>query len=236
MSRLVLFDIDETMLASNGAGRRAIARVLNDRFGVPESAMNVPMSGRTDPEILKRMFSKAGLEEKFEAHFQDVIEAYLGVLQEEIEKSRYFILHEGVVDLITALLDLESVFLGLLTGNVERGARMKLARFDLNQYFPVGAFGSDSHDRLDLPAIAKERAEAHYKQNFHAHELVIIGDSENDILCAHGFGASCIAVNTGRTSWDELEKLKPQFLFPNLKNTQLIVEAILSEQDGAKPD
>jgi phosphoglycolate phosphatase len=229
MKRLVLFDIDETMISSDGAGKRAIARVLNQHYQVPEEAMRISMSGKTDPQILREIFSGCGKEDAFENCTEHIFELYLGVLEEEIEKARYYIIHEGVVELLEALLADERAYLGLLTGNIERGAHMKLQRFDLLKYFPIGAFGSDSADRLDLPAIAAKRAHGHFDIKFAPSEVVIIGDAVNDIRCAKGYGAVSIAVNTGRTTWAELQEQNPDYLLRSLKDTQHVLELIFSE-------
>jgi len=229
MKRLVLFDIDETMISSDGAGRRAIARVLNQHYGVPEEAMHITMSGKTDPQILREIFQACGKEGKFDTCTEHIFELYLGVLEDEIQKSRYYIIHEGVVELLEALVEEEHAYLGLLTGNIERGAQMKLHRFDLLRYFPIGAFGSDSANRLDLPAIACERAAKHFNIKFQPHEVVIIGDAINDILCAKGYGAISIAVNTGHTTWQELEAQNPDYLFKSLKDTVQVIDAIFAE-------
>jgi len=228
MKRLVLFDIDETMISSDGAGRRAIARVLNENYGVPEEAMKIPMSGKTDPQILREIFRTCNKEDQFESHMEHIFELYLGVLEEEIQRSRYYIIHEGVVELLEALVAEDRAYLGLLTGNIERGAQMKLHRFDLLRYFPIGAFGSDSANRLDLPAIACKRALNHFNIEFQPDEVVIIGDAINDVLCAKGYGAISIAVNTGRTTRAELEEQKPDYLFPSLKDTEKVLDAIFS--------
>jgi phosphoglycolate phosphatase-like HAD superfamily hydrolase len=216
------------MISSDGAGRRAIARVLNQHYEVPESAMRLPMSGKTDPQILREIFASCGKENAFDNCTEHIFELYLGVLEEEIERSRYYIVHEGVVELLEALVTEERAYLGLLTGNIERGAQMKLHRFDLLKYFPIGAFGSDSANRLDLPAVARDRASKHFNIDFAPDEVVIIGDAINDVLCAKAFGAISIAVNTGKTTWEELKEQKPDYLFHSLKDTATLLDAIFS--------
>jgi phosphoglycolate phosphatase len=116
----------------------------------------------------------------------------------------------------------------LLTGNVERGARKKLKQFDLNKYFDIGAYGSDSASRLDLPAVAVGRALTHFKEEFSPQEVVIIGDSVNDIACAHHYGATALICNTGRTTWEELEDHKPRYLFKDLGNVDQVIDAIFN--------
>lgn len=229
MQRLVLFDVDETIIASYGSGRRALSRVLYERFGVTEEYISpITMSGKTDPQILKEILVAFDMTEDDIHEAMDlIIDQYLEILEEELSSCKY-VVHEGVYELIDAINNDTSIYLGLLTGNVERGARIKLAPSGLNKHFAIGAYGSDSANRLDLPAIAKERADKHFKTHFKPEDLVIIGDAVNDVLCAKGFGAKCIAVNTGKTPWSDLEKQNPEFLFKSLANIEEILEAILA--------
>lgn len=230
LQRLVLFDIDETLISSDGAGRRAITRVLKERHGdIPDEAFKINMSGKTDPQILAEIMhlaNKAHL--STEETIKNLIEPYLAILGEEIKAAAYYIIHEGIIELLERLKGKDGAYLGLLTGNVERGARLKLDRFDLNKYFPVGAYGSDSANRLDLPAVATERASIHFSRSFLPEEVVIIGDSVNDIRCAQNFGAKCIAVNTGQTKWHDLQCLAPDFLFKTLSETDAVLAAIFA--------
>jgi phosphoglycolate phosphatase len=229
VQRLILFDIDETMISSDGAGRRAISRVLHQHYKVAPHHMNIVMSGKTDPQILTEILTASDLpSHEIPAAIPIVIERYLDILQEEIAASKYYIVHDGVHQLLEAITNHPQMYLGLLTGNVERGARMKLAHFDLNKHFDMGAYGSDSANRLDLPAVAVERAEKLFNIQFKPDEIVIIGDSINDVLCAKGYGAKCIAVNTGKTSWQELEQSHPEYLFQSLANTHEVMDAILA--------
>ena len=227
MKRLVLFDIDETMISSDGAGRRAFARVLKREYGIAEEIGQISMSGKTDPQILKEIFEFV---QKGHLHTDETLESfyqhYLDILKEEVLASTTYIIHPGIPALLEQLELDQNAYLGLVTGNIEPGARVKLDRVNLNNYFPVGAYGSDSANRLDLPAIAVERAKEHYKQDFDKDEVVVIGDSINDILCAKHYGAKCIAVNTGKTSRADLEAYNPEYLFANLSDTDEVTAAI----------
>lgn len=227
--RLVLFDIDETMISSDGAGRRAISKVLKDRFDIDPQSITLSMSGKTDPQILTEIMSEAGHEgNTIAAAIPSLIEEYLGHLQTEISETKHYIVHDGVPEVLAALAEREGAYLGLLTGNVERGARMKLERFKLNHHFPLGAYGSDSASRLDLPHVAKLRADEHFKLNFAPHEIVVIGDSIFDVLCAKHYGAVSLAVNSGRTTREELEAQNPDYLFSSLADTQSVIQAIFN--------
>lgn len=215
------------MISSDGAGRRAFVRVLEREYGIDKEINHISMSGKTDPQILKEIFEYA---QKPDLHNEQTLSEfyshYLDILKEEIKVSTTYIIHVGISELLTKLSADKNAYLGLVTGNIEAGARLKLDRVGLNKYFPVGAYGSDSANRLDLPAIAVQRANEHFNEEFTREEVVVIGDSVNDILCARHYGAKCIAVNTGKTPWDELADQKPEFLFKNLADTAQVIAAI----------
>lgn len=226
--RLVLFDIDETMISSDGAGRRALSRAFKEKHNIDSAFENHSMSGKTDPQIVLEIFESLGHERTWaQKQIDELLECYLGHLDEEIAGAGNYIMHEGVVALLDSLVNHQDCYIGLLTGNVERGARKKLARFNLNHYFAIGAYGCDSANRLDLPAFAVKRAREHFQADFAPRQVVIIGDSVNDIACAHGYGARALAVNTGKTSWQDLAEQKPHKLFKNLADTDAVLESIL---------
>jgi phosphoglycolate phosphatase len=231
LKRLVLFDIDETLISSDGAGRRALTRALQASHDLPEALVSIPMSGKTDKQILGEIFASSELtlegSELTEA-IEKSLALYLNFLDEEIPASNNYIMHTGVPALLEALKADSRAYLGLLTGNVAIGAQKKLARFDLNRYFDMGAFGSDSANRLDLPEVAVKRAKDKFDLDFAPPEVVIIGDSVNDIACAHHYGATALIANTGRTTWDELAAHKPKYLFKDLSNLDEVVKAIFN--------
>lgn len=216
------------MISSDGAGRRALAKAFNEIHGIDESALNITMSGKTDPQIILEIFLALGHDKSWAAgQIDEILKKYLLYLDYEIEVSGNYIMHPGVVEILETLMGRDDCFIGLLTGNVETGARKKLARFDLNRYFEIGAYGCDSANRLDLPHFAVTRADKHFGTTFQPDQVVIIGDSVNDIACAHGYGARCLAVNTGKTSWDALAEHKPHTLVKDLADTQAILDRIL---------
>lgn len=228
-SKLVLFDIDETLIDSDGAGRRSLGKALSHLFGVKPEAITISMSGKTDPQILAEILQSLGYKQAdYVRRLDELFDFYVQTLEAELQQAKKYKVHEGVFALLDELNSHGSASLGLLTGNIERGARLKLARCGLNKYFPIGAYGSDSANRLDLPKVARERAEAHYQDKFEPSQIVIVGDSIHDILCAQGYGAVSIAVNTGRTSRQELEALSPDFLFPSLCEVEQVLQAIMN--------
>lgn len=229
MQRLVLFDIDETMISSDGAGRRAIGRALMDLFGVKPEMITVSMSGKTDPQILSEILRAAQMsEEEIQSRLSDMFELYISILKEELKKCNRYIMHKGIPEILEILDKHDEVCLGLLTGNIETGARLKLDIFDLNRYFPIGAYGSDSADRMELPHVANLRAKDHYGVMFRPDQLVIIGDSIYDVMCAKGYGARSIAVNTGVTQREALEEQDPDYLFATLEDSSEVLKAILA--------
>lgn len=229
MNRLVLFDIDETLIKPRGVGRRALTEALKQIFGQELDTSCVFFSGKTDPQLVREILLANGVDEpQFQTTWERVLQLYPQILQKEIQKAEDYTLLAGAAELIFALAENQDASLGLLTGNTEQGARIKLEPFQLNSHFPIGAFGSDSHDRMHLPEIAYDRAKKHFAKDWQRHEIVIIGDSVNDILCAQGFSARSVIVNTGRTTWDELALLKPNFLFSSLEPTASLLEAIFA--------
>ena len=227
MKRLVLFDIDETLISSDGAGRRAIGQAIARMFNVDISKISVNLSGKTDPQILHEIlkassFTEAEVEEKM----AEILEIYISLLQNQIDQSKKYIIHNGIPEILTKLENTENTFLGLLTGNIERGARMKLEKCKLNNYFPIGAYGSDSANRMELPKIATDRGSKHYELEFSPQEVTIIGDSIYDVMCAKGFGAKSLAVNTGSTKRDLLVEQEPDYLFEDMSDIDAVMQAI----------
>jgi phosphoglycolate phosphatase len=229
MKRLVLFDIDETMIYSDGVGRRAMEAALKQVFGNSIDASACSMSGKTDPQICYELVSKAGwTRSDISEHLPFTFKIYVELLEKEIERAGRFGVHHGVVELLEELVARPECHLGLLTGNIEAGARLKLKPLDLNSYFVFGAFGSDSADRMDLPLFAHRRAEEFFGKDFDRNEIVIIGDAVNDVLCARGYGVRCIITATGKTPKQTLADLNPDYLFDSLADTQMVLEAILA--------
>lgn len=229
MPALILFDIDETMVSSDGAGRRALEAAMSAVLKKPISSEGHSLSGKTDPQICREILSSQGYsDEQITESLDSIYEAYVPLLEEEVRTAREFRIHTGVVELLDRLKALPEAYLGLLTGNIERGARIKLKPFNLNQYFSFGAFGSDSHNRMDLPKVAHDRAATLFKQPFTVADIVIIGDARNDVLCAQGYGAKSVAVCTGKTPKETLVELKPNYLFDNLGDTDKVIEAIFA--------
>lgn len=226
--RVILFDIDETVLSTGGAGGRAMEKAISSVFGRTITSKGYSFSGKTDPQIIFELLEVHGIaRQQAERSLDEIFTVYLPILVDEVERSQSR-LHDGVVDLLETLRTRDDACIGLLTGNIEEGARVKLGKFDLNSYFKFGAFGSDSHDRMKLPAVAHKRAEAVFGRAFSASQLVIIGDARNDVLCAKGYGARAMAVCTGKTPRATLAELEPDHLFDSLQDTAMVMDAIFA--------
>jgi phosphoglycolate phosphatase-like HAD superfamily hydrolase len=229
MQHLVLFDIDGTILHSGGAGRDAMEHALTEIFGTPgDSAMRY--DGKTDRQIVREAMRGAGFSDAdVDARMDDVVSLYVASLPERLnDPDRGVGLYPGVADIIQAVHNRSDAVLGLLTGNVEPGARLKLGAVGLNfDLFRVNAFGSDSEVRGDLPAIAHRRMEKEFGVALEGRDVVVIGDTPADIACGRALGARAIGVATGWYSVDDLEKHAPYAVFSDLSDTRAVLEAIL---------
>jgi phosphoglycolate phosphatase-like HAD superfamily hydrolase len=227
--KLVLFDIDGTILRSDGAGKRAIHRALLDVFGVTGPADH-PFDGKTDKQIVRELMRHEGHgDEHIDASMQRLLHLYVGYLDEELAAStgRAHAL-PGVPELLDALEARRDIILGLLTGNLEQGARAKLAAVGIEfSRFLVGAFGSDHEHRPELPAIARSRTKGQLGIDIRGEAMVVIGDTPADLTCGRSLGASAIGVATGRYSVEELRRHEPAAVFRDLSDTATVLRAIL---------
>jgi phosphoglycolate phosphatase-like HAD superfamily hydrolase len=229
--RVVLFDIDGTILWTDGAGRRAVFQSLEEHFGKSGPGEH-RFDGKTDPQIVRELMRHAGVSDAdIDARLDEVLDRYLDLLRDElasVEHGRH--VFPGVQELLDALEARGDVAVGLLTGNIHHGARAKLAAVGINpDRFVVGAFGSDHHDRPELPEIARRRAERVLGHPVAGNELVVIGDTPADVACGASIGARAIGVATGRYSVDELRACGAAAVFADLSDTAAVVRAILAD-------
>src|SRR5688572_17811226 len=225
--RLVLFDIDGTLITDRGAARDAFGRALASVFGYGGDLSQYDFSGRTDPQIAYMVLGDAGFNStEITSRLQPLWEAYLAALAPNATPDRVRAL-PGIRALVDALHDHDDVILGLLTGNIEPGARLKLGGAELNDYFPFGAFGSDSADRNELPPIAIQRAAAMHGHRFEGSDVVILGDSIYDIRCGVPYDATTIAIASGKTSPETLRAENPRHFFESAEDLGALMSAIL---------
>ena len=226
--KLVLFDIDGTILHTHSAGKRAILQALREVFGTtgPDGHR---FDGKTDRQIVRELMTLAGHgDAHIDAHMDALLERYVRYLRRELQAEKPPHVYPGVREVLDALEARDDVLLGLLTGNLVEGARAKLdvAGFDWTR-FRVGAFGSDAERRPDLPAVAKERGEALLGHALAGPDVVIIGDTPADVTCGNGIGARGIGVATGHYGEAELAAAGAFATFATLEDTDAVVDAIL---------
>lgn len=228
--RLVLFDIDGTLISGGKLWRECFEKAV--RLHYPEENFpSVAFHGKTDYQILNEVLrclnlSRSECTQKSKA----ILEGYLDHAEQEL-KTR---LHEvqvmpGVRDLLNSLAAKEEVLLGLLTGNVQRGAQVKLNAVELNKYFSFGVYGDDHEDRYELPRIALEKILNKHGRVFHGKEIVIIGDTVHDVNCGKSLGVRSIAVGTGHEPLENLLAQEPDYYFKDFSSTHDVIEAILEE-------
>jgi phosphoglycolate phosphatase-like HAD superfamily hydrolase len=232
--RLILFDIDGTLLWTDGAGRRAIHRALVDEMGTAGPIDGYRFDGKTDPQIVRELMEMAGHpDSKSDDRITAVCRRYVELLTAELAKpTQATKIYPGIKELLAALEPYEAegrALVGLLTGNVEHGAALKLRSAGLDpSRFVVGAFGSDSHARADLPAVAAERAAQRTGRRLTGADLVIVGDTPDDVACGRPMGARTVAVATGFYSTDALRAAGATHVFENLGDTQAVLDALFS--------
>lgn len=227
MPKLVLFDIDGTLVLTGGAGIRAMNRAGEAILGARDLLAGVPVAGRTDWIILHDALRNIGtdLDDRLYARLR---EAYIASLQEEIVEPGQGVkaVLPGVRELLETLRAREDVVLGLVTGNFATGARIKLEHFDLWRYFACGAFGDDAADRNALVPFAMERARACGMDAVPYTDVVVVGDTPHDVACAHAVGALAVAVATGTHAAGELRATGAAVVLDDLRDTQGFVRLI----------
>lgn len=220
MSKVVLFDIDGTLVMTGGAGSRALSRACREIAGMSDALTDVPFAGRTDWSILHDAMHRLGraLDER---QLADIKARYVIALAEEIQQPGRSVkgVLPGVRELLSALDARQDVFLGLLTGNFEQGARIKLEYFDLWRYFRCGAFGDDALDRNALVPLALQRAQACGFSAVSNDAVVVVGDTPNDVACARAVGARPVGVATGSYSVEQLRVSGAEDVFEDLSET-----------------
>lgn len=228
MKKLLLFDIDGTLIRSNGAGRAALEAALHEIFGTSGPSDSYPFDGKTDPRIITDLLTAVGIN-------HETIQSQLPTVYERMtEKAHTFFAEKriticpGVEPLLAALRGQPDVVLGLLTGNINTTAPLKLAAAGLDPTnFQVGAYGSDDADRNRLPMVAMQKAAELTGCPFDGHNTVIIGDTPADILCARAGKTTAVAVATGRHSVQTLTQYQPDYVLENFLDTTAVLDILL---------
>lgn len=212
---VLLFDIDGTLITTGGAARRALEVTLGEVLGVREFRAEFPFGGMTDRAIMRQSLEQGGRQPS-ESDIDRVIDLYLSRLDAALAEASHYAVHDGVIDVLEAAKGHAGVAVGLGTGNVERGARIKLDRVGLNPYFPFGGFGCDAESRPALIRAGAERGAARLGRSVEECRVVVIGDTPRDVDAAHANGFECVAVGTGGAVAAELASTPAEWLFETL--------------------
>ena len=226
--RLVLFDIDGTLISTNGIAKETFGVSMDAVFGSRSASRDHDFAGKTDPQIYREVCEKSGIDPELAlAKKDDVFSKFFALLEQRLTQDRITVL-PGVHDLLGELDTIESATTALMTGNMLQGARIKLTPPDLLKYFGFGAFGNDAEDRSKLPEIAVSRAYERTGATFRAKEIVVIGDTPHDINCGKHLNVRTIAVATGIFKAEQLAQHQPDHLFRDFTDTNAVLDAILS--------
>lgn len=234
MRKLVLFDVDGTLVSTGGAASRAFRRALLEVYDRTGPIDTYDFHGRTDPQIARALMREAGMDDRsIEAGFDRLWTAYLREFAAELERPDVRVQAlPGVPTLVDALHETGDHLVALLTGNIEPGARLKLGAVDLWERFDFGAYGSDHERRDRLPPIAVRRARERSGIHFRGRDVVIVGDTPFDVSCGRSIGVWAVAVATGKHSVEELEAAGADVVLEDLSDTGRVVDAIEGLGDG----
>ncbi len=224
-SRLLLFDIDGTLITSGGAGEGALKDAMKDRFGVQEDLQGILLAGATDARIARELLAKHGIEASAE-NVTALLDEYLQHLSGRMPLHAGRLL-PGIIPVLEALEKRPEAVLALLTGNLTRGAQIKLTHYGIWKFFEFGAFADDHHDRNELGKVARARALEKHGIEFPPERIFVIGDTPRDIECGRAIGARTVAIATGHYSLSELAEHRPDFLFQDFSDTALVLECLL---------
>jgi phosphoglycolate phosphatase len=230
VKRLILFDIDGTLLTAQGAPRRAFHRAMLEVYGTAGPIATHRFDGKTDPQIARELLELDGMDRAaIEAGFARLWPAYLRELAREFALPDHATIVLPGVHALLAELErrTDALLLGLLTGNIDGGAQLKLESAGIGTTFTVGAFGSDSEQRDQLPAVAVKRARELTGRTFAGHEIVVIGDTPHDVTCGHALGVRAVGVATGSYRRDALEEAGAYAVLNDLGDTRAALAALL---------
>jgi phosphoglycolate phosphatase len=203
--KLLLFDIDQTLINTGGAGLRALDRACNKLYGLEHAMLGISPHGKTDPAIAREILRvKLASSNPGKNEIATILEGYVFFLRDEVRDSSTYRLLPGILPLLNELGKRDDTILGLATGNIELGARIKLDRGGLNPYFSFGGFGSDSEDRAELVRRASEKAADKFGASIAKSNVFVIGDTPLDIVAGNACGFRTVGVGTGSYSTDQL--------------------------------
>ena len=225
--RLVLFDIDGTILTLRGTGNESMVRAIERVFGRTPDLAGYSMSGKTDPQIFLDLLARVDISaDEGRARFDELADVYVEELGSRVGASDAYV-YPGVAEVIERLGKRADVLLGLLTGNLERGAWIKLRHVGLDSWFRLGGFGDGAEMRSEIPPRVLSRAQQMDDRPLSGNQTVVIGDTPADIHCARPLGVRTVAVATGRFAVEDLLVHEPHAVLPDMADTERAIDAIL---------
>ena len=222
--RLLLFDIDGTLVNTGGAGVESLKATVRNRFRTEDDLRDIEVAGKTDRAIIHDILRKYRVDPT-EENITSFAREYINGLPLSLSRAHGRVL-PGIQQLLERLKPQSHIVLALLTGNLQQGAKLKLQHYGLWKFFEFGAFADDHHDRNELGAFAKKRAQLKHGHDFDVADIDVIGDTNHDIACGNAFGARTIAVATGSWSRQRLQGCAPDFLFDDLSDTDAVIERL----------
>jgi phosphoglycolate phosphatase-like HAD superfamily hydrolase len=215
--KLLLFDLDGTLVTTGGAGVRALNRAIFQVSGISNAMDGIRPHGKTDPAIVREVFTLRGNSGFSPEIIGQILEAYVEFLSEEVRQSPSYRILPGVARFLEDSHGRHDLALGLATGNIERGARIKLARGDLNRFFAFGGFGSDSESRTELVCRAAEQGARHIGRTVSRDDVFVIGDTPRDIDAGRESGFRTVGVATSDYTLEDLQSAGADFVLSDFE-------------------
>ena len=222
--RLLLFDIDGTLVNTGGAGVESLKMTVRNRFRTEDDLRDIEIAGKTDRAIIRDILCKYQVDPT-EENITSFAREYIDGLPLCLSRTRGRVL-PGIQQVLERLKPQPHIVLALLTGNLQEGARLKLQHYGLWDFFEFGAFADDHYDRNQLGAFARRRAQLKHGHDFDAADIDVIGDTNHDIACGKAFGARTIAVATGSWSRERLQGCAPDFWFDDFSDADDVIEKL----------
>jgi phosphoglycolate phosphatase-like HAD superfamily hydrolase len=222
-NKLILWDIDGTLLFCGSDGTRALNKTFHDLYSIVNAFESSSIGGALDSVIIENIIRKFSI---LNPNKEEIIKVYVDNLKEILNNNSEKRILPGAHEIVSHVSNSKNVFNGILTSNLKEGAKVKLSSVGLEKFFWVGGYGDHLGEKWDSAEIAISQAEDFYKVKFDKQNIFVIGDSVYDINCAKKLGINCIAVATGWTAYYDLEKAMPTYIFKSLNNYKEVIEIL----------
>ena len=230
MQRLILFDVDQTLISTRGGDRKALNDTFQELHGIADAFEGISFGGRMDLSIMDQVYSHWGVAEG-DRCLSDFKARYFELLEQVLKDWEMGIVYPGIPELLRALDSRAEVQLGLATGNFRESAFIKLRKYGLDTFFEEGGFGGDHPDRPKVVADAIVKCQALSRKVYEREDIFVIGDSVSDVEAGRANGINSVAVATGHYDTVKLKALGPTFVFDDLSDTEKVLEALLEKAD-----